>query len=140
MTLVLASPALAHRAHHHPARLRHEQSTAPWWNGGASWRPLAAAASESGRPSDCYHIPWCGCWLRHHFGLADRALNLARAWASIGHATSAHAGAIVVWSHHVGVLQSDERNGSAMVLSGNDGHAVRERERSLRGAIAFRQL
>jgi hypothetical protein len=25
-------------------------------------------------------------------------------------------------------------------LSGNDGHAVRQRERSLRGAIAFRRL
>jgi hypothetical protein len=74
------------------------------------------------------------------FGIADKSLNLAANWAYVGRPTYPHAGAIVVWRHHVGVLRSDPHNGRALVLSGNDGHAVRERERSIAGAIAFREL
>jgi hypothetical protein len=81
---------------------------------------------------------WCGWWLRHHLGVADRAGNRAAWWARYG--TNAHGpavGAIVVWRHHVGVITGQTSSGY-VVLSGNDGHRVRERERSLRGAIAFR--
>jgi hypothetical protein len=93
------------------------------------------------RPRDCYGIEWCGCWLRHHFGLADRSLNLARRWASMGHRTTPHAGAIIVWAHHVGILKSNiDGRGRALVLSGNDGHRVRLRERYVGGAIAYREL
>ena len=90
------------------------------------------------RPADCYGIPWCGCYMRHIMGVASREYNLARNWAHYGHATSPHVGAIVVWSHHVGKIVG-QVNGEWVVLSGNDGHAVRERPRSLAGAIAFRE-
>jgi len=93
------------------------------------------------RPSDCYGIAWCGCYLRHYFGLHDRSLNLARRWASVGHRAGPHTGAIVVWSHHVGVMKSDvDAQGRALVLSGNDGHGVRLRLRYVGRAIAFREL
>ena len=81
---------------------------------------------------------WCGYWLRHYLGVSDRSYNLARNWARYGSSSYGPAvGAIVVWSHHVGLITG--RSGSGWIIkSGNDGHAVRERERSLRGAIAFR--
>lgn len=81
---------------------------------------------------------WCGWWMRQHLGVSDRAGNLARWWARFG--TNAHGpavGALVVWRHHVGIITGRAPSGW-IVKSGNDGHAVRERERSLRGAIAFR--
>lgn len=81
---------------------------------------------------------WCGWWMRQQLGIADRSLNLARNWARYG--TNAHGpaiGAIVVWPHHVGQIVGRTESGW-IIKSGNDGHQVRERERSLRGAIAFR--
>lgn len=81
---------------------------------------------------------WCGWWLRHELNVADRAGNLARWWARFG--ANAHGpaiGTIVVWPHHVGIITARSESGW-VVKSGNDGHAVRERERSLAGAIAFR--
>lgn len=90
------------------------------------------------RPSDCYGIPWCGCFMRHIEGVADKTLNLAREWAHWGHAVSAQIGAIVVWPHHVGKIVGGGP-GHWLVLSGNDGHRVRERVRSVAGAIAFRE-
>jgi hypothetical protein len=82
---------------------------------------------------------WCGWWMRHYLGVADRSGNLARWWARYG--SNAHGpaiGTIVVWPHHVGILTGRSSSGGWILKSGNDGHAVRERERSLRGAIAFR--
>jgi hypothetical protein len=90
------------------------------------------------RPSDCRGIPWCGCYMRHLLGVSDRSYNLARNWAHYGRPTSPHVGALVVWPHHVGRIVGQDR-GRWIVLSGNDGHAVRERPRSLAGAIAFRE-
>ena len=92
------------------------------------------------RPRDCAGIPWCGCFLRHIVGRdPGPAYNLARNWAHWGHPTFPHVGAIVVWPHHVGRIVAQSRNGEWIVLSGNDGHAVRARSRSLAGAIAFRE-
>lgn len=81
---------------------------------------------------------WCGWWLGHHLGMPRRDLWLARNWASVGHnAGGPRIGAVVVWRHHVGIITG--RIGSRWVVkSGNDGHAVRERPRSVAGAIAFR--
>lgn len=102
---------------------------------------LRSPRAVEGRPADCYGIPWCGCFLRHYLGLADRGLNLAANWAGVGRPTVPHAGAVVVWRHHVGIIRSEpDSRGVAVVLSGNDGRMVRERPRSLRGAIAFREI
>jgi len=92
---------------------------------------------NSARPTDCYGIAWCGCYMRHVMGVADRAYNLASNWAHWGSPTFPHVGAVVVWPHHVGVITGGGP-GHWVVTSGNDGHAVRTRPRSLGGAIAFR--
>ena len=114
LVLALAAPpALARSKHHHAA----------------------------GRPPACVGIPWCGCWLRHHLGIADVRLNLARAWAGIG--SAAHgpaAGVVAVWRHHVGLITENLGGGKIRLLSGNDGNAVRDRPRSTRGIIAYRYV
>jgi hypothetical protein len=82
---------------------------------------------------------WCGWFMRHEFGVANPAANVARWWAGYGRpAHGPHVGAIVVWRHHVGRITGRTADGQFVVKSGNDGNAVRERVRSLRGAIAFR--
>jgi hypothetical protein len=40
-----------------------------------------------------------------------------------------------VWSHHVGVITGRAANGQWIVKSGNDGGRVRERPRSVAGAV-----
>jgi pyrimidine deaminase RibD-like protein len=65
--------------------------------------------------------------------------NLAKAWTHYGvSAGGPSVGTIVVWRHHVGKIVG-QQNGQWIVQSGNDGHAVRTRPRSLAGAIAFRR-
>jgi uncharacterized RmlC-like cupin family protein len=94
----------------------------------------AARYAHSGRPA-----AWCGWYMRSQVG-ADPGpqYNLARAWAHYGsNAGGPSVGAIVVWPHHVGKIVG-QQNGQWIVQSGNDGHAVRARPRSLAGAIAFR--
>jgi hypothetical protein len=93
-----------------------------------------AHARSGGRPA-----AWCGWYMRGQVG-ADPGpqYNLARSWAHYGsNAGGPSVGTIVVWSHHVGKIVGQE-NGQWIVESGNDGHAVRARPRSLAGAIAFR--
>lgn len=84
---------------------------------------------------------WCGAFLRlvvpHDPGAS---FNLARSWAHYGRASHPQVGSIVVFPHHVGIVTQLHDNGTATVISGNDGRRVRERIRSLRGAIAFRAL
>lgn len=94
---------------------------------------VAAQARPAHRPS-----AWCGWWLGHHLGMPLRSLWLARNWASVGSSTGGpRVGAIVVWRHHVGIITG--RHGNQWVVkSGNDGGRVRERPRSVAGAIAFR--
>lgn len=83
---------------------------------------------------------WCGWWLRQHLGVSDRSLNLARNWALYGsNAGGPGIGVIVVWRHHVGIITGRTASGGWVVKSGNDGRAVRERERNLRGVIAYRR-
>jgi hypothetical protein len=82
---------------------------------------------------------WCG-WYARSLVAQDPgpAFNLARAWARWGRAAMPAIGVMVVWAHHVGMITGHAANGEWIVKSGNDGHAVRERARSLAGAIAFR--
>jgi hypothetical protein len=94
----------------------------------------AWAARSTARPR-----AWCGWWLAKQKGIRDARLNLARNWAHLyGSKSGPQPGAVVVWPHHVGELVSHVSGNIWIVRSGNDGHAVRERARSIAGAIAFR--
>jgi len=88
-----------------------------------------------GRPS-----AWCGWYARSLVGSdPGPEYNLARNWAHWGHAASPGVGVVVVWPHHVGMITGRSPDGQWIVKSGNDGRgAVRERPRSVAGAIAFR--
>lgn len=91
------------------------------------------------RAADPRPRAWCGWFMRQRHHVVDRLYNLARAWAHWGRAADGPCvGCLVVWPHHVGEITGGTQ-GHWIVLSGNDGHAVRERERSLRGVIAYRR-
>jgi len=66
-----------------------------------------------------------------------QTFNLARNWARWGQPGPAGVRAVVVCSHHVGKIVGQEDD-KWVIRSGNDGHAVRTRPRSLAGAIAIR--
>lgn len=93
------------------------------------------AGVRTGRPA-----AWCGWYMRSQVGQdPGPEFNRAVSWARYGvNAGGPSVGAIVVWRHHVGEIVGQE-NGQWIVRSGNDGHAVRTRPRSLAGAIAFRR-
>lgn len=83
---------------------------------------------------------WCGWQMRQWFG-GDSSYNLAANWSHRGVSTNAHVGAVVVWPHHVGYITGfDTSRHLWIVRSGNDGHQVRERPRSIAGTIAIREL
>jgi hypothetical protein len=92
-----------------------------------------SAARIGGRPS-----AWCGWEMRQLVG-ADPgpSYNLARNWTRWGRSGPAGVGAVVVWAHHVGKIVGGSE-GHWIIESGNDGHAVRTRERSIAGVIAVR--
>jgi hypothetical protein len=81
---------------------------------------------------------WCGWAMRQLVGGdPGTSYNLARNWAHWGRSGPAGVGAVVVWPHHVGKIVGQE-NGQWIIESGNDGHALRSRARSIAGAIAIR--
>lgn len=85
---------------------------------------------------------WCGWYARHELVSHDPgiAFNLARNWAHWGRPASPGPGVMVVWPHHVGMITGRAGDGQWIVKSGNDGGGqVRERRRSISGAIAFRR-
>jgi hypothetical protein len=118
----------------------------------ATVRPVASQAEairprvvQSGPPAGCPSRAWCGCWLAKHLGMNDRSLWLARNWARIGSPAAGPApGVVAVFARgrggHVGIVTGVPGPGRIILLSGNDGRAVRERERSTRGVIAWRHI
>jgi hypothetical protein len=121
-------------------------SSASGWTSQATTRLFASAGSArfeqssarsrrrgGGRPA-----AWCGWEMRRLVG-ADPgpSFNLARNWTRWGRAGAAGIGAVVVWPHHVGKIVGKE-NGEWIIESGNDGHALRTRPRSIAGAIDIR--
>ena len=88
---------------------------------------------RDGRPRS-----WCGWYMRQRKGVADRSYNLARNWTRWGSPSKPGAGAVVVWRSHVGEIVNYQGGCTATVHSGNDGGAVRTRERNICNAIAFR--
>lgn len=81
---------------------------------------------------------WCGWQMRRWYG-GGPEYNRAWAWSKRGVASYPHVGAVVVWRNHVGVITGRASNGQWIVLSGNDGGRIRERARSVAGAV-FRAL
>ncbi len=77
---------------------------------------------------------WCGWWMRTQLG-GGPEFNLAWNWRKYGRPTHPQVGAVVVWRHHVGIITGRAPNGQWIVKSGNDGGKVRERARSVAGAI-----
>lgn len=77
---------------------------------------------------------WCGWWMRSQKG-GGPELNLARNWAKWGRPTGPRVGAVVVWRSHVGMITGRNAAGQWIVKSGNDGGQVRERVRSVKGAV-----
>jgi hypothetical protein len=106
---------------------------------------LCAAPSAEARPRHHRHHyvghdyrprAWCGWFLRQQLGVADRRFNLAANWRFYGRPAGGPVlGAIVVWSHHVGRITGPCNGRACVVTSGNDGHAVRTRMRSVAGAV-----
>lgn len=154
LTLVCATPALArHHSRHHEIASQNIITCNRFGCRGtikatmhverrhhATRHEIHAARTET---SDPRPYAWCAWWLRRNLGIPKSAFhpyewNLARAFRYIGQRAAGPAvGVIVVWNHHVGVITGHNSDGW-IVKSGNDGHAVRERPRSLRGVIAFR--
>ena len=130
---LLSTQAHAHHRHHHHARHHVVASVAHNWVAPSNGN--ATLFSYGPRPR-----AWCGYQMRIWMGeIGNAALNLARNWANWGHHADGPApGRVVVFSHHVGLLVRPGSGGRWVVKSGNDGHRVRERERSIAGAIAFR--
>jgi hypothetical protein len=90
--------------------------------------------SPQGRPA-----AWCGWFMRHLVGNdPGSAFNLARNWAHWGSPSNVTPGAVVVYRHHVVKVIEVLPGNRILAISGNDGHAVRTRPRSLAGAIAVR--
>jgi hypothetical protein len=77
---------------------------------------------------------WCGWWMRTQKGGGPH-LNLARNWRGWGRPSGPQIGAVVVWNHHVGMITGRSASGQWIVKSGNDGGRVRERARSVAGAV-----
>jgi hypothetical protein len=134
LAILFTTPALArhHRHHHHPFR----ESTSKYHHH-ARHHGVRYAHHGSGSGVGRPHA-WCGWFARHLVGHdPGPEFNLARNWVRWGNNTIARIGAIVVWPHHVGKIVGGFP-GRWEVLSGNDGHRVRTRVRSVAGAIAFR--
>lgn len=114
--------------------------------------PFAKAASQTDKPKT--HVKrastgrhnagprparWCGWYMRTQLG-GGPEYNLARNWAKRGRPLKGpRVGAVVVWPHHVGLITGRTKDGQWIVRSGNDGGRVRERPRSVKGAV-FRKV
>ncbi len=154
-----SAQAREHHYRHHHHRLISRNFAEPrseWTPGGEfAWQPQPFAApagfgttapafgtypqhaAYSGR-GDRRPAEWCGWEMRRLVGGdPGQAYNLARNWAHWGQPGPAGVGAVVVWPHHVGKIVGQE-NGMWVIESGNDGHALRTRPRSIAGAIAVR--
>jgi hypothetical protein len=132
--IVMFAQSASAREHHHRHHRHHHHAAA---NHGGYRRSgsgvTAYRGHDRGRPA-----AWCGWEMRRLVGTdPGPSFNLARNWSHWGRPGPAGVGAVVVWPHHVGKIVG-KQNGQWIVQSGNDGHAVRTRPRSIAGAIAIR--
>ncbi len=90
---------------------------------------------------------WCGWQARQEVAQdPGPKFNRALAWKNYGQkADGPCVGCIVVWNRgnngrgHVGIITGKGEGNQWIVRSGNDGHELRERLQSIKGAIAFRR-
>jgi len=161
--IVMFAQSAQAREHHYRHLRRHvvtsRATTEPHWGWAPgdqfAWQPQPYAAprtsgvSQPGFDSYPQHTAsrgrsdgrpaaWCGWEMRRLVsGDPGPAYNLARNWAHWGRPGPAGIGAVVVWPHHVGKIVG-QQGGAWVIESGNDGHALRTRPRSLAGVIAIR--
>ena len=149
---VFAQSAQAREHHRHHFRHREARGHYVTQESSANFgQPFAFPGQQSsgqyyaysGRSAQTGHLggrpaAWCG-WEMRQLVSSDPgpSFNLARSWAGWGRSGPAGVGAVVVWPHHVGKIVG-QQGGTWVVESGNDGHAVRTRPRSLAGVIAIR--
>jgi hypothetical protein len=146
LLLFVAAPAFAKGKHHHQRGAHSASVTTKHVQAKRHFKKRVHRTKFARASAPRHHVrgdprprAWCGWWLRQQMGVADRSYNLARKWAQIG--TPAHGpapGVIAVWRHHVGIVTGVPGPGRIILKSGNDSRAVRERERSTRGVIAYR--
>ena len=167
IVLVCANVAEARPAHRHHGSEAHRYHARDH-HGRHHRRHARVARSEESSESDCFFCggssnvvrrtvrtvgefgravlggrprAWCGWYHRQQVGVdPGPRFNLARAWAGWGvNAGGPGVGVTVVWPHHVGMVTGRAPDGRWIVKSGNDSNMVRERPRSLAGAISFRR-
>lgn len=141
--LVFTNSAFAHTKHHYRNYYHHVYHARNMAEGiGFDLKHMMDSARSNVAAARSRGLPWCGAEMADEYGFhgaLGRRLWVARAWASVGRATTAHIGAVVVWAHHVGRIVG-RINGEWVIHSGNDGHRVRDRARSISGAIAIRDV
>jgi hypothetical protein len=101
---------------------------------------LLISTETGARPS-----MWCGWWLAHHLGYKDKKLYYVLNWLDdkrFTRATGPAVGQIAVFRRgkrggHIGLVKGVPGPGKIILLSGNDGNAVRQRERSTAEVIAY---
>jgi hypothetical protein len=76
---------------------------------------------------------WCGWYMRTQLG-GGPEYNIAANWRRYGSPGSPQVGAVVVWSHHVGIITGQTASGQWIVKSGNYSGRVHEGPRSIAGA------
>lgn len=113
-----------------------------------AYAPKGQGRVLGGRPAGCPAL-WCACWLKKYLGIDDpkKNLNLARNWAEdkrFRRVAGPAPGVIALYRRgkkggHIGIVTAVPRPGAIVLLSGNDDGAVRERERSTAGLIAYLQ-
>jgi hypothetical protein len=125
----------ASRSAHRTARYRHQYASRGY--SARSYHHQYASRGHSTRSnhaSGARPARWCGWWMRTQKG-GGPELNLASNWRHWGRPSGPRVGAVVVWSHHVGMITGRTASGQWIVKSGNDGGRVRERPRSVSGAV-----
>jgi hypothetical protein len=137
-TFVLAQSAQAREHHRHHGMYLEVKPQQSFGGGAWNYPGQNADAGQAGGHLGGRPAAWCG-WEMRQLVSSDPgpSFNLARSWAAWGQAGPPGVGAVVVWPHHVGKIVGQEA-GTWIVESGNDGHAVRTRPRSLAGVIAIR--
>ena len=101
---------------------------------------LLISTETKARPS-----MWCGWWLAHHLGYSDSKLHYVLNWLDdkrFMRVAGPAVGQIAVFRRgkrggHIGIVKGVPGPGKIILLSGNDGNAVRQRERSTAGVIAY---